>query len=557
MFRPEIGVTAFLNDQDGNSWPCLFKHLQSDFVVQEILDGGKVCEITAEPQIYTASEANVENVPAISIDPPAKFTEEMKKQLAEFRGSKDLEFSINVQDWSKDERRDLHVYIRSVGGMDSTTKGNEIEISRLGSTRKRRRTEAFQKSYVHFTLAKMDHDTAYAINILGKFLNKNANSFGYCGTKDRRAITAQRVSLFKVEPNQLYKLNARLRGLKISDAKFEDENLALGMACGNRFSIALREFNGDISDDQLRKRINDWENDGFLNYYGDQRFGTWNTTTAQIGQKILQRDWQGTVALILKPIGGSDTQLNAALLKYQETKDAAQALVLVPGTLRSTTTEGKILTYLSTKPKNFKNSLISIPRNVRSLYVHAYQSLVFNKIVSKRAEKYGKQVIDGDLFMVNGEVVEKGLVEDVVLPLPYFPSKFPENEVKDWYMEILEQDGVSKEVFLELKGEFALAESLRKYIEKPRNVNYKLSWYAAPDTIVHNFPPFSETKADEVSEKPTEKFRKALLIQFDLNSGTYATVSLRELLHLDIGKENQRQLSLQVRNGANKKGEEI
>lgn len=76
-------------------------------------------------------------------------------------------------------------------------------------------------------------------------------------------------------------------------------------------------------------------------------------------------------------------QLNAALTKYRDSKDAKDALSLVPGGLKFTSNEGKMLKSLSTRSTDFKGALMSIPRASRSLYVHGYQSLVFNKIESK------------------------------------------------------------------------------------------------------------------------------------------------------------------------------
>jgi tRNA(Glu) U13 pseudouridine synthase TruD len=99
---------------------------------------------------------------------------------------------------------------------------------------------------------------------------------------------------------------------------------------------------------------------------------------------------------------------------------------------------------------------------------------------------------------------------------------------------------------------------MRTYIEKPCNVEYNMVWYSNPDTILQHFPPFAETKDGELLDKPFEHSRKALVIRFDLSTGNYATMALRELLHLDIGKETQKQLSLQLRSekGDVKKGEE-
>lgn len=98
-----------------------------------------------------------------------------------------------------------------------------------------------------------------------------------------------------------------------------------------------------------------------------------------------------------------------------------------------------------------------------------------------------------------------------------------------------------------LFSEFGMGESMRTFIEKPRHVDYRFVWYPNADTVLQHFPPFSETKVDEISGQAIEGFRKALLIQFDLGTGNYATMALRELLRLDIGKDAQKELSIKLR----------
>lgn len=41
-----------------------------------------------------------------------------------------------------------------------------------------------------------------------------------------------------------------------------------------------------------------------------------------------------------------------------------------------------------------------IPRHLRLMYVHSYQSYVWNRLVSKRFQKFGNQVVPGDLILV-------------------------------------------------------------------------------------------------------------------------------------------------------------
>lgn len=75
--------------------------------------------------------------------------------------------------------------------------------------------------------------------------------------------------------------------------------------------------------------------------------------------------------------------MNVALVKYKETQDPVEAYNLIPGAQKSLAIEGKILKFLSGKPTDFKGALMAITRPVRTMYVHAYQSLVFNKIISR------------------------------------------------------------------------------------------------------------------------------------------------------------------------------
>ena len=60
------------------------------------------------------------------------------------------------------------------------------------------------------------------------------------GTKDRRAITHQRISAWRVEIERLRRLNETLRGIRLSQFSYQDEAIGLGMLKGNRFAIVLR-----------------------------------------------------------------------------------------------------------------------------------------------------------------------------------------------------------------------------------------------------------------------------------------------------------------------------
>jgi tRNA pseudouridine13 synthase len=88
---------------------------------------------------------------------------------------------------------------------------------------------------------------------------------------------------------------------------------------------------------------------------------------------------------------------------------------------------------------------------MRLMYLHAYQSFVWNEAVSKRIELFGMTPCVGDLvqpvkslktrtgdknadsetvFYITAENIDKFSIEDVVLPLPGHSVLYPENSSK-------------------------------------------------------------------------------------------------------------------------------
>ncbi len=53
--------------------------------------------------------------------------------------------------------------------------------------------------------------------------------------------------------------------------------------------------------------------------------------------------------------------------------------------------------------RNYNNVFDSLPRMWKSLYGHALQSYLFNRIVSRRISEHGLKVVIGDLVAVETE----------------------------------------------------------------------------------------------------------------------------------------------------------
>jgi tRNA pseudouridine13 synthase len=111
--------------------------------------------------------------------------------------------------------------------------------------------------YIHFTLQKTNRDTQDAIGHLSRLLKVNVKDLSTAGTKDKRGVTVQRVSLKRNNKTveDIWRLaNSRNghtnfehalkergeKGIRIADFNYRRASLELGMLKGNAFVITLR-----------------------------------------------------------------------------------------------------------------------------------------------------------------------------------------------------------------------------------------------------------------------------------------------------------------------------
>lgn len=140
--------------------------------------------------------------------------------------------------------------------------------------------------YCHFSLYKENKDTMQAINLLAKRVKIKPDRFAYAGTKDGRAVTVQRVSVFRVDAKNLQGLNKVLNNICLGNFEFKKRPLKLGELTGNMFVIVLRNVKG--SDEQIEAAMTSLKECGFINYYGLQRFGSSANATHSVGKSVLR-----------------------------------------------------------------------------------------------------------------------------------------------------------------------------------------------------------------------------------------------------------------------------
>ncbi|KAF3164884.1 hypothetical protein TWF225_005638 [Orbilia oligospora] len=510
----------------------------------------------------------------------------------------------------KDARSQLHRTIRNVfSGKIQTATTDEYEIdfwatkisgakpnNQDGRKKERLPMESWDSlggEFLHFNLYKENKDTMECLNLLGKFLRTSPKSFSFAGTKDRRAVTVQRVSVHKLKADKIEAINKKLKGLKAGDFEYKNYGLDLGDLTGNEFTISLRDCvfpEGSDMTKVIQESVSSLREKGYINYYGLQRFGTFSISTHEIGKSMLLGDWRTAVYQAMAYDDQSletappDERQRAAACKlwFEDTSSvskAAEARKLMPSKFVS---ENAILSWLS-KPNtvnDYLGALQKIPRNLRLMFVHAYQSYVWNTIVSERLKKYGTTIRAGDLVVISAEeaaasnpvadpheeefaqeaneekfvrarpVTEeevasgKFTIYDVVLPSPGWDVTYPQNDLRDLYADIMGQDGLDPFNMIRNQKELSMAGHYRRLLYKPERVEWEIKRYEDPnDQLVETDLMYVQRQRSggkgkalstdeglihEAVNNPTGS-RIAVIVKLTLGTSQYATMALREL----------------------------
>jgi len=339
--------------------------------------------------------------------------------------------------------------------------------------------------YTHFTLEKRNWDTLRAIKTLARALRVSHKRFGFAGTKDKRALTRQRVSVWRVEPGALEKL--RVRDIRVSDFKRCSERINLGDAGGNRFRITIRHVEPGGLEDALSGTKRQLEGRGVPNYFGYQRFGVMRPNTHLVGKRILKGDLEGAVMeYVGRPYEGEKEDAFQARKLVEETRDYRQALDVFPKRLNY---ERSMLDALAKNPRDYAGALRRLPKKLRWMLVHAYQSYVFNRTLSR--------------------MLEEGMdIRAVELPLVGWRTRL-EGRPGEVVAGVLEEDGLGVDDF--------------RVPSMPELASAGGSRPACLETAI----------GYSVGDDGLHPGKKKCVVEFDLPPGSYATVVLREFMKAD------------------------
>ncbi|MEM4239602.1 MAG: tRNA pseudouridine(13) synthase TruD [Candidatus Woesearchaeota archaeon] len=286
--------------------------------------------------------------------------------------------------------------------------------------------------YAYFSLKKKNYTTLRALQAVADALHTQLKNLGCAGNKDKIAVTEQVCSVKGIQPDSLKSIS--LKDIEVKPLGKGAKPVSLGDLKGNRFKIIVRDIDR-LPEPKIR----------FINLFGEQRFSTHN---AAIGKALVKRDFKQAVALILV------TKSIAAI---------------------------QIHKVLAEEPKNYLGALKRLPFRLLKLYVHAYQSLLWNELAKKHAETHHT---NAKLPVVGfGTVPDKELDEilkrEEITTRDFVIKEFPE----------LSSEGTERSIFAEA----------------------------------------SELKIGSLEDDELNPGRKKAKLEFTLPPGCYATEFLRQL----------------------------
>ncbi|MBR0058622.1 MAG: tRNA pseudouridine(13) synthase TruD [Methanobrevibacter sp.] len=370
---------------------------------------------------------------------------------------------------------------------------------------------------------KLGRTTLDVVLDIARDLHIDRKRMGFAGMKDKKALTRQWICIANMDSEEQFK---QVENLDIYKTDFLEitrgrKKLRMGQLKGNKFRILIRDLDDiEKSADVANEVLKELEVTGVPNYYGWQRFGKPRTNTHLVGEALIQNDLAEAVRRYVGNPSEDESLENQQARQAYDDGDLEKSLELMGKGMRYEKMMVRQLIKDSKKgeldDKAYMNAIHALPKPLQRMFVHAYQSYLFNDVVSRRVEMGINKFIEGDIIIDNGEHIIRDkapeeyqeLIDnfEVNPTVPLYGTKVPfaGGKVGEMEKSVLESYGLEKSDFEVPKmprlGSHGLRRSLRFQV-----------WDAS-------------AKASD----------DGVLAEFSINKGSYATAVLREVMKKDV-----------------------
>ena len=372
-------------------------------------------------------------------------------------------------------------------------------------------------------IEKVGRTTLDVVLDIARDLHIDRKRTGFAGMKDKKALTRQWICIANMDSEEQFRQVENLDIYKTDFLKITRgrKKLRMGQLKGNKFRILIRDLDDiEKSADVANEVLKELEITGVPNYYGWQRFGKPRTNTHLVGEALIHNDLKEAVRRYVGNPSQSESEENQMARQAYDDGDLEKSLELMGKGMRYEKMMVRQLIKDSKKgeltDKAYMNALHALPKPLQRMFVHAYQSYLFNDVVSRRVDMGINKYVEGDIIIDPEERIIRDKTPEEYQELidnfeanptvPLYGTKVPfaGGEVGEMEKSVLESYNLEKSDFEVPKmprlGSHGLRRSLRFQV-----------WDA------------SAKACDE-----------GVLAEFSINKGSYATAVLREVMKKDV-----------------------
>lgn len=355
-----------------------------------------------------------------------------------------------------------------------------------------------------YRLAKRGLGTPEAIEEILRRWKLERRRIAYGGLKDRHAVTTQLLTIYRGPAHGLQHTHFQLEYLGRAARPYQASDIR-----ANRFEVTLRSLAADALP-RAAAALENLRAAGVANYFDDQRFGSLGASGEFIARPWIAGDYERTLWLALADPCPAD---NAAELEEKRLLRELWGDWLALKQQLARSHRRSIVTYLCDHPRNFRGAIARLRVDLRSIYVAAFQSALWNRMLADLLEQTCPERLVPITFRMGELPFYRDLPDDVAqtllatrLPLPSARLKLEPGPVRDLVESSLARQGLAlREIRLKFPRDTFFSKGWREAVLMPHGLEY-------------------ETAADDLYQG-----RQKLTMRFELPRGAYATMLVKRI----------------------------
>jgi len=237
--------------------------------------------------------------------------------------------------------------------------------------------------YLIVRVEKENWETHHLLRDMARRLGISDERIGAAGIKDKRAVTTQLMSIRGLAADDLGKVT--LPRVRITPLGRSNKGIAPGDLKGNEFDIVIRDIGPGTEETAGHIAATAGAiaaAGGVPNFFGYQRFGIKRPVTHLVGEQIIKGDVEGAAMTFIARSFPWEKPENQEVRDFVwATRDFGKGLETYPLNLRY---ERTMMHHLVVRPGDYKGAFRALPGGLITMFVHAFQSYLFNRIMSRR-----------------------------------------------------------------------------------------------------------------------------------------------------------------------------